>query len=238
MARNIAPAIRNDNRPISVIIPAAGLGSRMKSYGPKSLVKIKDNLSIIENQLKFIYKYLNKPQIILVTGYESKLVESCVQKYKNITVVRNEEWEDTNVVASIAKGLEFVKHENVLIIYGDLVFNAWTLKVPFGNDSMVLVDKKGFMKEEEVGCTVQSNMLENMMYGLNYKWAQISYFTKHELILLKRFLKNPLYNTFFGFEIINMIISSGGKFIAHSNPRMKIIDIDSSRDLIQVEEII
>ena len=40
--------------PIDIVIPAAGLGKRMKSYGPKSLIKIKQNLTIIENQFKII----------------------------------------------------------------------------------------------------------------------------------------------------------------------------------------
>ncbi len=236
--RNVAPTISHDHRPISVVIPAAGFGSRMKSYGPKPLLQIKENLTIIDNQLKYIYKYLYKPEIVLVTGYESRLVESTVKKYKNLTVVNNEDWETTNVVSSIGIGLNHAEHENVLVIYGDLVFNAWTLKVAMGPYSFVLADKKGYMKKEEVGCIVQSNMLENMMYGLDIKWAQIAYFTGFELELLKKFATDKNYNMCYGFEIINQILGLGGKFAVYSNPRMKIMDIDSSRDLNRIEEII
>jgi len=202
------------------------------------LVKIKEDLTIIENQLKYIYKYLYKPDIIVVTGYKSQLVEHALKKYKNIKIVNNKDWETTNVVASIGIGLKHTKNDNVLIIYGDLVFNAWALKIPLGPYSMVLYDKKGLMKEEEVGCIVESNMLENMMYGLTKKWAQITYFTGLELQLLKQIACNDNYKMHFGFEVINLILNLGGNFIVHSNPRMKIIDIDSSRDLIAVEQII
>ena len=37
---------------LTVIIPAAGIGRRMKSYGPKSLIKI-GNSTIIKNQIRF-----------------------------------------------------------------------------------------------------------------------------------------------------------------------------------------
>jgi UDP-N-acetylglucosamine pyrophosphorylase len=48
--RNISP-IKNDidGKELTVIIPAAGEGTRMKSYGPKSLIKIGKNLTILEN---------------------------------------------------------------------------------------------------------------------------------------------------------------------------------------------
>ena len=39
----------NENN-ISIIIPAAGVGRRMKSYGPKPLIKV-GNSTIIKNQI-------------------------------------------------------------------------------------------------------------------------------------------------------------------------------------------
>ena len=34
----------------SIIIPSAGMGKRMRSYGPKSLIKITPEKNIVENQ--------------------------------------------------------------------------------------------------------------------------------------------------------------------------------------------
>lgn len=237
--RNIvSPTVRPDNTRISVVIPAAGFGSRMKSHGPKSLVKIKNDLTIIENQLKYIYRYLNRPQIVLVAGFEAPKVKAALEHRRNVLVVDNPRWESTNVVKSIGIGLQHTIYPNILVIYGDLVFNAWTLKVPLGPSSMVLTDRYGLMKDEEVGCIVQNNMLENMMYSLPNKWAQIAYFTGKEQEMLKHECAKESHSSYFGFEIVNIIINSGGKFIAHSHPRMKITDIDSSKDLALVREII
>lgn len=238
-SRNItSPTIRPKNIPISVVIPAAGFGSRMKSYGPKALVKIKNDLTIIENQLKYLYRYLYKPQIILVAGFEADRVRTAMSNHRNVIVVENEQWDTTNVVNSIGIGLQHTIHTNILIVYGDLVFNAWTLKVPLGHTSMILTDKYGLMKDEEVGCIVQGNMLENMMYSLPNKWAQIAYFTGREQELFKKVCTDETYSKYFGFEVVNMIISVGGRFMVHSHPRMRITDIDSSKDLTKVQEII
>ena len=238
MTRNIAPTLCPDKRPISVVIPAAGYGSRMKSHGPKALVKIKDDLTIIDNQLKFIYKYFNKPEVIITSGFDSEKLEQAMKHRRNVKVINNEDWESTNVVRSIALGVEEATHDNILVVYGDLVFNAWTLRVPIGPYSLVVNDRYGLMKSDEVGCAVDNNVLQNMMFGLPNKWAQIAYFTGKESQMLRKALKNPNYYSYFGFEIINIITNSGGIFAVNSNPRMKITDIDSSRDMEKIGEII
>lgn len=221
---------------MSVIIPAAGLGTRMKSYGPKSLIKINDT-TIIEQQIKYINKFFYRPQIILVVGYQAEKVKLALKK-KKITVVENKDWATTNVVSSIGLGLQHSIYNNVLIIYGDLVFNECTLKVPFGAYSMILTDTYGLMKDEEVGCTVSGNVVEHMMYDLPNKWAQIAYFTNKEKVLLDKISTEKKYDNYFGFEIINMIINSGGQFAVYNNQDIRITDIDSSKDLLRVEDIL
>ena len=55
--------MRSDS--VSVIIPAAGMGRRMKSYGPKPLIKI-GNSTIIKNQVSLLKSYIPNSNIILV----------------------------------------------------------------------------------------------------------------------------------------------------------------------------
>ena len=237
--RNVAPIHKPDNRPISVIIPAAGCGRRMRSYGPRSLLKIKDNMTILENQIRCVNKYLYNPEIIIVSGFQSYKIENSISnKKRNISIIDNKRWETTNIAASIALGVKKAKNKNILVIYGDLVFNAWTLRAPLGPYSLAIVDKKETMKKEEVGTTIVNNLVENMMFDLPNKWAQIAYFTGNEYSLLLNICSQPQYYNRFGFEIINMIIDGGGKFMAYSNPRMKITDIDSSKDLCRIKDVL
>lgn len=238
--RNIVAAtLQPENKKYSVIIPAAGMGNRMKSYGPKSLLLIPDTgMTILDNQLKHIYKYLPQAEIIIVAGFEAAKIRKYVNlKYKNVKVVVNEEYEATNVVRSIGIGLACAKYDDVVVIYGDLIFNAYTLKVPFGSNSLVVVDGHGRMGDKEVGCIVNGNLLERMMYTLPTKWAQIAYFKSKELDLLHRICQNRKFDVYFGFEIINIILNSGGQIAAYSPIRMKVTDVDSSKELEQSGQI-
>ena len=95
------------------------------------------------------------------------------------------------------------------------------------------------MGDEEVGCIIGAdNNLTHLMYDLAPKWGQISFFTGTELQLLKRLCWDEKNNTKFGFEIINNIIDKGGNFNCIQNDKIKIIDIDSSKDIQRAREIL
>ena len=94
------------------------------------------------------------------------------------------------------------------------------------------------MTEEEVGCIIDDNgFLQNMMYDLPNKWAQIAVFKGQELKLLKQLCWDKKNFHKFGFEIINEIIDKGGSFTCLNNRKCKVIDIDTSKDIERAKEI-
>jgi choline kinase len=221
---------------ISIIIPAAGIGRRMKSYGPKPLIKI-GNSTIIKNQIGLLQAYLPNPNIILVCGFKAEKLMNESPSY--ILKVENEFYENTNVVRSIGMGLRVAGDAaKVLVVYGDLVFNSETIKnLPLEESCIIVTDQN--MGEEEVGCIInEENILANLMYDLPNKWGQISLFLGKELELLKQLCWNEKNSTKFGFEIINQIISRGGVFKCVYNSAIKIVDIDSSKDIQRAKEIL
>ena len=220
---------------IDIIIPAAGIGKRMKSFGPKSLIQIKPNLNILQNQLNIIKKILPVANIILICGFESEILMN--NSPNNLIKIENERYENTNVVRSIGMGLRACSKE-VLIIYGDLIFNEYALKAINFNKSSILVGDN-IMNESEVGCILnKTNQIENMMYDLPCKWGQILFLKEKELSIFKQICWNPNNYNMFGFEAINLAINNGANFLACQNNKAKVIDIDSSKDLIRIQEII
>jgi len=220
---------------LDIIIPAAGLGKRMKSYGTKSLIKVYKEKTILDLQLEKINKIFPKANIILITGFKSdELMENSPD---NIVKIENESYHSTNVARSIGIGLRASKN-NVLVIYGDLVFNNQCLECIRFNHSGI-VASKNLMKKNEVGCTVNNKLaVENMMYDLEVKWGQISFFKGYELKLLKKICWNPNNYNLFGFEVINNIINYGGSMNVFNDKDAKVIDIDSYKDIELVKGII
>lgn len=223
--RHIALSHRPSNRDkYSIIIPAAGTGKRMKIYGPKSLTPY-NNGTILSNQVKLIRECFNYYEIILVGGYQIDKLKSSVDD--DIRVINNTNYESTNVLHSISLALNKIKNDRVVVIYGDLIFNKECLYLPFHNESGIVISEG--MKDEEVGCIITNNILQNIFYRLPNKWAQIAYFTDNELLQLRQIAQNK--PDWFGFEAINQIIINGGQFKTFCPKNAKSFDIDCTHDL-------
>ena len=211
------------------------MGHRMKSYGTKALIKIGSS-TVINNQISILKTYFPDCYITLVCGFKASTLMDETPNY--ILKVENENYQNTNVSRSIGMGLRVLSNSSkVIIIYGDLVFNAETIKsISLDKSSIVITNQT--MGEDEVGCVIDDQELRNLMYDLPIKWGQISIFVGKELNLLKRICWNEKNKTKFGFEVINEIIQQGGKFQCIQNDSIKIIDIDNSKDIQKAKEIL
>lgn len=216
-----------------IIIPAAGIGKRMKTYGPKALIDI-NNTSIINRQLQLLHKVFTNFRVILVCGFKADRLMNNTSH--DIIKVENTQFESTNVVRSIGVGLRAAISDHVLIIYGDLVFNEAALAVKF-DESCLILDESQTMSNEEVGCVTNNGIVENLCYDLPQKWGQIVYLQDRELWQMRQFCYNRANGKMFGFEAINHVIGAGGKFKAMFPPNSYIIDVDTVKDIAKAREI-
>ena len=116
------PSTTIENNDLSVIIPAAGTGHRMKSYGPKCLLPISTTQTIIENIIKNVKKGYPNSEITTVVGFEADRVIKTIPK--GVRIIENQFYSETNVVESLRLALNSITNTRVLIIYGDLIFNT------------------------------------------------------------------------------------------------------------------
>lgn len=110
----------------NVIILAAGLGNRLgdlTKYTPKPLIKVL-NKPMIEYTLDCINE-LNVENILIVTGYLSHKFEYLKDKYKNVRLVFNPDFNNSNNISSLFYVKEYLSES--LIIEGDLVIKNSSL---------------------------------------------------------------------------------------------------------------
>lgn len=172
-----------DDMLIHVIIPSAGIGRRMKSYGCKSLLSIKDE-RLIDLQIKHISNTIPQHEIILITGFDSERLMS--HSPDDIIKIENEKYYENNVIRSISMGLRATKNnDHILIIFGDVLLNRVTLeKIDYSKSSIII---SSHMSDNEVGCNINNKgNLEYMMFDLPNKWGHIMYLTSKELDLFKK----------------------------------------------------
>ena len=102
------------------IILAADRGSRMNASThdkPKCLVKI-NGKALIEYQLK-AFRKAGISEIGIVTGYKSECL-----KYLNLSQFHNKQWDETNMVMSLACANEWLMNSDCIISYSDIFYES------------------------------------------------------------------------------------------------------------------
>lgn len=237
--KNVAPIhpVFSKKDKFSIVIVAAKEGNRMRSYGPVSLIKLKNNLTVIEHQLNIINNNFVNKEVVLVTGFESNKVMDATPD--EIIKVKNERYEETNVIKSIGIGLRAATTDKVLIIYGDLVFHPRIFDVPFQQKSSIIINEGISPSKTHIGCTFsQNNRLEQLLYELPNQWCQILYLTGKELKMFQKQAWDENKEKLYTFEIINHLISRGAGFDVLKHKGLPIVDIDASKDIELAKKIV
>jgi CTP:phosphocholine cytidylyltransferase-like protein len=196
-------------QPINFVILAAGIGYKMRSYEPRSMLRF-NKIPLIMHQIKEIRK-LNIPHnIYVVTGYKSSKIARKLAKEK-VTIFNNEEYELCNQAGSLRKLWLENSLDNMFLIHGDIYFRPDSM--PEYDKSFVLYDSEGRFKDKEVGVNIGESLVGSLSYGVKTKWAQMAYIGPENIDLLDDILL-PEYDYRLTFEVINEIISRGGKMKA------------------------
>ena len=230
--REITTSVKTNNNKndMAVIILSAGIGSRIKSNEPRSLIKI-GGKCLIEHQIDIINNNIENHEIIGVFGYSiDKIIKKMAGKLR---VVENQIYQSTSNSESLRLAVNNTNKNNILFFHGDLYFNDAIFKNANFKKSFLIIDNKQMMKSKEIGITMQSNKATILSYGLSTKWCQMAFITGKELKILKNILHKLQGNQkkLLSFEIINKMISMGANFECYEPKNMSIIEIDCIKDI-------
>lgn len=229
MRRNCITKTKNDqtdrgdqaSRLITFIIIADTPNTRMRSYGPTSLLSIK-NAKLLDLQIKEIVQAFPTYEIILCTGFESDKVSRYIKsKYNeiNIRIVENQDYENTNSCESLRLALNNTSNDAVFIVDGNIIFNSSTFKHNEENKSYILFEENN--PTLDIGINInEKGCAEYIGFGASKCWSEICFLNKD--IYLNSLIRHLSQNNFkkkFVFEAINAIINSKSEIKAIENQK-------------------
>jgi len=219
---------------LSIIIPVAGVGYRMKSYGPKAMIEVSKNTTLIEKQIKTLWREYPEADIFVVVGFDSEKIVNRLSRYP-VRIIYNPIYESTSVLYSVGLAMEAVITKEVMVVYGDLFFNQSTINNLRGS-SKVIAENSGFLKKSEVGIASDEDLVTNFSFGLDTKWCQIVYLSGKELDIFEKICFKKETSQWLGYEALNYVIKNGGQFKAVFPKRMNIVEIDAIKDLEKIRK--
>ncbi|POB05152.1 NTP transferase domain-containing protein [Halopseudomonas oceani] len=161
------------------VIACAGLGSRLGLGLPKCLIEV-DGKTILTRLIESLRPQVSRIHVVI--GYREELVaDYCARYHRDVVLVRNPQYRETNTAHSIAIGsLGF--HSKVLYLDGDLIIDDGSLVsfIRAANEHCSLVGVTRAKSENavlvEVGQSA-GDALEVTHFGRDldseYEWANI-----------------------------------------------------------------
>lgn len=226
--RNVTTARQVEEEKLTVIIPAAGIGRRMKHCGPKALLQLPNNLTILEHQVHTIHAVYPKAEILVVVGFQ---FEKFLKYFKHLNVrfIYNPLYTTSNVLGSIASGFIASHCNQLLIVYGDLYFNLPAIQAMTGAHSTTLIAK--YVSKDDIGVIVQDSICTNFGFDIEKKWGQVIFLRDKELALLEKIVLDSRTHVWYGYEALNTIIENGGVIRAFESDRAILKELDTPKDL-------
>jgi len=221
--------IKKDSITTTVGVLSAGVGNRIKSNEPRSLLKIGSKI-LLEHQVSIIRNAFLNPEIIIGLGVEANKV---IKKLSGgIRYVENQLYETTGSAETMRLVVNNSDSDSILFFHGDLYFPQSLLENLDYSRSFVLASLST-MNDREVGLTKVKNKATIFSHGLDLKWCQIVYLCGKELKLLRQiFIKHSEETKkMLTFEALNLIINKGGNIKVIEPQNVSILEIDCMKDL-------
>lgn len=228
--KHVSPARRSipgKSSDLSIIIPCAGMSKRMKGVGAKCLLEI-GGQSLIQRQLNILWDTYPKADIFVSIGFQAERIRKHLKDYP-VRFIYNPIFEATNVVFSIGLALQACNTHNILVIYGDLIYNKESVaEITSGYSKILAVNS---FKEEEVGFIEHKGVVTNLAFGLPNKWGHMVFLRDRELELFRQTCYNPDSAKWFGYEALNDVINQDGHIEVYRAAGANVLEIDNPQDL-------
>lgn len=180
----------------NAIILAAGRGSRMRELTddrPKCMMEINDK-TVIQKTIE-VLKYKNINDIIVVTGYKSRILRKHLRSIdKHIKVIKNRHWKKTNSIASMKLASKYLV--NSIVIDSDIYINNVDIIKTDVEHSGYTALKDEKPEEWQLENDRQGQFIESVRFKGTYANAlpiiDISYWTEEDAKKIKMFINEEL----------------------------------------------
>lgn len=212
-----------------VIIPAAGMGSRLGLNMPKAAVKI-EGKPIIQWQLEMIGK---ETPVTVIVGYGGDIVGEIIEDLKmpNVLVKMNSLYDKTTVVDSIICGIRYFGEE-VVILDGDVLIGKEDLQYFIKSDKWL------------IGTRYKSGLADPVYINENCVQCMVTGFSRRESKLKNKYGDMRTREWACVCAINSFVFKEGDKYIYRSLERVlpmrsTVVDsteVDTKKDVKKAEK--
>ena len=220
---------KEKDKKLSIILLNSLCAYRMRSFGPRCLLKLNNGEMLIDSQLKLLREYYPNSEIIMTIGFDAEKIIK--KKIAGVRYVENQLFENTNIAEEIRLGINNCETSNILLIQGETVLTHDAVSNITKNGSCILCVDQVSNDEDDVGATVINDYLSILAHGLQPKFGGIAFITDPELNFFKNHICVKENNNLYLFELINLLAQKYQKIKVIHPSESTLLRIESIKDI-------
>lgn len=227
----------------TIVILAAGVGSRLGRPHPKPLTPLADGETILGRALRQLTTRFSRHSIHLVVGFKKEMV---MEEVPEVGFIYNQHYGDTNTAKSLLKALSIVGPGGVLWLNGDVVFHGEVLDdlLPhIAMDRSFVCVNTATVGEEEVKYTLDADGYIRQLSkavptsdGALGEAVGINYISADDRAALTRRLRDCEDQDYFERGIELAIERDGLRVEAVDISHRPVVEVDDNADLARANE--
>jgi choline kinase len=215
---------KKPNAPTTAVILAASAGRRMIGYGLRNLLKYQNGL-VIDYQINSIRTVYPDCEILIVGGFQHKILHDYISCRNKVTVLYNPDYKDSMSTLSLYIALLTRNDHNIIFMNGDIICSPSA--IPNNDTTSLTVDTRGKIKPHEIGVNVYNDNILNLSFDLKTKWGQVGLITADNMGDFRDCCSKydrPLFACLNDFCQKHTVRS-------HEHPKSTLFEIDSIKDM-------
>lgn len=217
---------------INALIIASEITKGMKSVGARSMLNICGSSRIIDQQIHYLKSIHKNINITIAAGYEYDKVQQYIsKKYKNINIIYNPDYKNTNEVSNLALYINKNPNiDNLFIVNGGILLKKNSIPNQiFKNNLSTIFLLNSTKNNFNLGCN-NTEFVEYIFYDLEKPWSECIYLTKQYIMAFKKLFNQQNMDQMYIFEAINFLLNTDNMKIQYINKKniMKISNVNDT----------
>jgi NDP-sugar pyrophosphorylase family protein len=218
---------------INILLLASEITKGMKSIGPKCLLKLNNEKSVIDYQIQKAKSRYPNAHISVLTGFESDRVKKHIanNRYRSINIVYDKNYSLYNQTHAILTAIENLDNiSNLLIIGSGVLFKQYPAIKSSSNSTIFYLDQP----KDNFSIGTLDMIDQYLFYGLPNIWSECVFFGSDAIKELSSLNKN-MFKQLYLFETINQLIERKISFDNKVVQKNQVFKVASHKDLIRAK---